>query len=171
MLSCHSRFTSLIVHVLLLWHALLSNEFQHTYIHRGIHIVCSNEAIIHTGCDAHYSYASLGRQQSHMYIMQKKKYSKRSNIILSVNWSVDSISRQSSLSDDIHVCAVIYVLLAATKWVHQPSVVSLDNIFISWTWLSENLCCRPGGTWRIDSIVCWIGFHLNFSFLQFVWRH
>ena len=47
-------------------------------------------------------------------------------------------------------------------------MVSMDNNFISWTWLSVNFCFWLGSD---NSLICLVGFHLNFfSLLQFIWR-
>ena len=63
------------------------------------------------------------------------------------------------------LCHIQYQYCIQTR---APSLVSPDNIFISWTWLSGNFCCRFRGTWQTDSLICLVEFHLNFTFLHIV---
>ena len=53
-------------------------------------------------------------------------------------------------------------VIKASKTVLTISVMSMDNNFISWTWLSVNLCYRWSSG---DSLICLVEVYLNFMFL------
>ena len=99
---------------------------------------------------------------SHMYIICRKY------ILIYTNSPPMQFTPYSKKKLSIQILTPDITTLGRIQdWYIQPSVMSLENNFISWTWLGVNLCCRLRSG---DSLIRLVGFYLNFSVLYFSWR-
>ena len=107
----------------------------------------------------HLLHTDVVRYQitSHMYIICRKY------ILIYTNSPPMQFTPYSKKKLSIQILTPDITTLGRIQdWYIQPSVMSLENNFISWTWLSVNLCCRLSSG---DSLIRLVGFHLNFSVL------
>ena len=121
-------------------------------------------------CIIHNVHTLQCRQKSKESISLEHKTQTHQTAILQGHTPLQKINFKNNETMFANVVCVLHqrqiqLLNSAT------SVTSLSNNFIRWARFNRNLSCRCGGTWFSDCLICLVWFHLNFMFVQIVWRH